>query len=440
MSCSRQTATPSLACGPFPSPAASVLGQGMRLAHAFTKRWPIARARSVAIVLAAGVLLCAGLGIGFFSCQRDEDDQAFRLTVPIPSEDAAFALALHQSLGVTLAGGHHVSLLDNGAIFDGIEAEVRKAQSSVHVLMYIWEKGVASDRVVRALAERASRGVGCRVLVDAFGSPKFAEEVQPALAEAGCDVRIFRPLPGYGDELARNHRKIVVVDGRIGFTGGFGIRDNWLGDGITGEAWRDANVRFTGPAVTGAQQAFAENWQEAGGSLLPPETFPAPDASGPATAAFVTSTVSPVLTRSERLIQLMIQSARKRLWIANAYFVPSKAILDMIERKASEGVDVRLLAPGKKSDSKTSFGLQHVEYRSLLEKGVRVWEYLPSMMHAKTMVVDDDLASVSSMNLDPLSLTKLEEVALVVKDRAFTATLARTFEIDCSHARALAAD
>ena len=133
----------------------------------------------------------------------------------------------------------------------------------------------------------------------------------------------------------------------------------------------------------------------------------------------------------------MIQAGKKRIWIANAYFVPSKAILEMIKRKASEGVDVRLLAPGKKSDSKTSFGLQHVEYDSLLEKGVRVWEYLPAMMHAKTMVVDDDLAFVSSMNLDPLSLTKLEEVALVVQDRAFAATLAQTFETDCVHARAL---
>jgi cardiolipin synthase A/B len=412
----------------------------MRQARAFGERWRTAGSRSLSIALAAAMVLVTGLAIGFLSCERDDDGPAFQLRVPIPSGDAPFALALYQSLGVRLLPGHHVSLLGNGSIFDGIEAEIRNARSSVHVVMYIWEKGIASDRIVAALVDRVKAGVRCRVLIDAFGSPDFSEDVQPKLAEAGCDVRLFRPLPGHGDKVARNHRKIVVVDGRVAFTGGFGIRDNWLGDGVTGEGWRDANVRFAGPAVAAAQQAFAENWQEAGGPLLPPDAFPALDPSGQASAAFVTSTISPVLTRSERLVQLLIQAAKKRLWIANAYFVPSDAILDMIKRKASEGVDVRILAPGKKSDSKTSFGLQHIEYDALLEKGVRVWEYQPSMMHAKTMLVDEELAFVSSMNLDPLSLTKLEEAALVVNDRAFAATLAQTFEADCGHARALSAD
>jgi cardiolipin synthase A/B len=412
----------------------------MGLPRALRQLWREARSRRLLMALAAVSLSLTGLGIGFVSCQRDEDSPPFQLGVPIPSSGANFALALYQSLGVRLAPGHNVTLLGNGSVFDGLEAQIRQARSSVHVLMYIWEEGSASDRMVRALIERAKAGVGCRVLVDAFGSPDFEKDIRPGLVGAGCEVRIFRPLPGYGDKLARNHRKVVVVDGRVAFTGGFGVRDNWLGDGVTAEGWRDANVRFAGPAVADAQQAFAENWQEAGGALLPPEAFPALEASGPASAAFVTSTISPVLTRSERLVQLMIQAANKRLWIANAYFVPSKAILEMIERKASEGVDVRLLAPGKKSDSKTSFGIQHIEYDSLLEKGVRVWEYQPSMMHAKTMLVDDELACVSSMNLDPLSLGKLEEVALVVQDRAFAGALAQTFENDCVHARSLSAN
>ncbi len=412
----------------------------MRLPRALRKLWPRAVARRLLVASAAVLLLCAGLGLGFISCGSDDDSPVFQLAVPVPSSGADFALALYQSLGVRLAPGHDVTLLGNGAVFDGVEQEIRHARSSVHVLMYIWEEGRASDRIVRALVERAKAGVSCRVLIDAFGSPDFGTDIQPRLVDAGCEVRLFRPLPGYGDKLARNHRKIVVVDGRVAFTGGFGVRDNWLGDGVTAGGWRDANVRFTGPAVAEAQQAFAENWLEAGGPLLPKEAFPALETSGPASAAFVTSTVSPVLTRSERLVQLMVQAAKKRLWIANAYFVPSKAILEMIERKASEGVVVRLLAPGKKSDSKTSFGLQHVEYDSLLEKGVRVWEYQPSMMHAKTMLVDDELAFVSSMNLDPLSLGKLEEVALVVQDPQFAGALAQTFENDCSHARALSAD
>ena len=409
----------------------------MRMPTSLRGLW--ARVRSHDLIAAVGiaVLIACGLGIGFVACDRKDDEQAFQLRTPVPSGGAPFASALYQSLGVRLLPGHHVTLLGNGAVFDGLEEEIRRARTSVHVVLYIWEKGVASDRIAAALIERAKAVVGCRVLVDDFGSPDFGKTVQRRLVDAGCEVRVFRPLPGHGDKLARNHRKIVVVDGRVAFTGGFGIRDSWLGDGVTAEGWRDANARFTGPAVAEAQQAFAENWQEAGGALLPPEAFPAPDTSGPASAAFISSTGSPVLTRSERLVHLMIQAARKRLWIANAYFVPSKAILEMIKRKATEGVDVRLLVAGKKSDSKTSLGAQHIEYDSLIKQGVRVWEYQPSMMHAKTMLVDDELAMVASINLEPLSLTKLEEVALVIEDRAFAVKLAQTFDADCTHAKAL---
>ncbi len=386
---------------------------------------------------AAALLFVATAGAGA-GCKHDEkheeEKNPFELRVAIPAEGAPFALALKQGLGVQMRPGHDLTLLSNGAVFDGLEQEIRKAQSSIHVLLYIWEKGAASDRIVAAITDRAKAGVACRLVIDDFGSPDFKKDVQPALVAAGCEVRIFRPLPGHGDKLARNHRKVVVIDGRVAFTGGFGIRDSWLGDGVTNEGWRDANVRFTGPAVTEAQQAIAENWMEAGGALFPPAAFPAQEASGPASAAFVTSTVSPVLTRAERLVQLVIQAAKRRLWIANAYFVPSDAILAMLKRKASEGVDVRLLMPGKKSDSKASAGAQHKEYGPLVERGVHVFEYEPSMMHAKTMVADDELAVVASINLDPLSLNKLEEVALVVQDRRFVTTLVSTFEADLKHA------
>ena len=385
---------------------------------------------------AAVLLLVAGLGAASAGCKHDDDPkQAFELRTPIPDEGAPFASALQQALGVTMRPGHEVTLLSNGAVFDGLDQQIRKAESSIHVLLYIWEKGAASNRIVSAITDRAKAGVACRIVIDDAGSPDFAKDVQPALVAAGCEVRIFRPVPGHGDKLARNHRKVVVIDGRVGFTGGFGIRDSWLGDGVTADGWRDANVRFTGPAVAEAQQAIAENWMEAGGALFPLTAFPAPDTAGPTSAAFVTSTASPVLTRAERLVQLVIQAAKRRLWIANAYFVPSKAIMEMLKRKASEGVDVRLLMPGKKSDSKASAGAQHKEYGPLVERGAKVFEYEPSMMHAKTMLVDDEIAVVASINLDPLSLNKLDEVALVVQDRAFVATLVGTFEADLKHAK-----
>ncbi len=388
------------------------------------------------IVATAVVLSLAGAASAFVGCKGDDSPAGFELRAAVPATSPGFELALFQTLGVSLTPGHEVKLASNGAIFDELETAIRGARSSVHVVMYIWEKGAASDRVLSALRERAKAGVACRIVIDDFGSPDFDEDVRPALAAAGCEVRTFRPILRGEDELARNHRKIVVVDGRIAFVGGFGVRDDWRGDGVMGDGWRDANVRFTGPSVAQAQQAIAENWLEAGGALFPADAFPSATASGPAAAAVVTSTAAPSGSRAERLTQLMIQAATRRLWIANAYFVPSRAIRAMLARKAEEGVDVRLLVPShEKNDSKASAGIEPLQVGELIRRGVRVLAYQPSMMHAKTMVVDDELATVSSINLDPLSLGKLEEVALVVKDRAFADDLARTFEEDSVRSR-----
>lgn len=384
--------------------------------------------------LALAALLAVGLGLGARALWKwSKPEYSFRLRASPPRSDAELDSALYQTLGVRLAPDHAVTLVLNGKVFDSLVERIAAAKSSIHVLMYIWESGVASDRVVEAIVARARAGVHCRIVVDDVGSPDFAESVAPALRRAGCEIRVFRPLGG-PEKLARNHRKLLVVDGTSAITGGFGIRDTWLGDGIHGDSWRDTNVLFAGPAVADAQQAFAENWQEAGGALLPMEAFPDVRGTGSARAAFISSTQA-VVTRAERLTQLLIASAERRLWIANAYFVPSRGVLELLMKRAEAGVDVRILAPYKNSDSKTAFGAQHLEYGELLKKGVKIWEYTSSMMHAKTMLVDDRLAQVGSINLDPLSLHELEEDALLVEDRAFVAELEQTFIADCERSK-----
>jgi cardiolipin synthase A/B len=389
--------------------------------------------------LVAGGLLALLAGGGYLKWAGRER-AAFHLNAPHPPDSPAFGCALFQSVAASLRPGNEVKLLQNGLIFDALEADLRRAHSSIDVVMYIWEAGRASDRMLSAITERARNGVQCRILVDALGSSSFAEQLQAPLEQAGCEVKQFRPLPGM-DELARNHRKIVVIDGEIAFTGGFGIRDNWLGAGLKEDEWRDTHVRFKGPAALDAQQAFAENWQEAGGALLPDLAFPSrTPAVGGVQAAFVSSTASAVVTRAERLTQLLIGFGGRRIWISNAYFVPSDAILELLGRKASEGVDVRILVAGKQSDSKTSFGAQQFEYGSLLKRGVRVWEYLPSMLHTKAMLVDAALSVIGSINLDPLSLNKLEEGALVVQDPDLNEQLAASFVQDCAQARELVKD
>jgi len=400
--------------------------------------------------LSVGQRLIAGLaavavaiGLALFFWERAEEKVQFRLQTEIPSSGEAFDVALFQSLGARVRPGHEVSLVPNGGVFDRIAEDIRRAKASVHVDVFIWQKGKASDLLLDAIDHRAP-GVVCRVLVDDIGSPHFTEDIAPRLLRAGCEARRFRPKPGGGDALARNHRKLVVIDGRVAFTGGFGVRDEWLGDGVTDEGWRDENVRFTGPSVIDAQQAIAENWQEAGGALFPASAFPldvedgrGPDPTplGTARAAFVKSTASPVLSNAERLVQLLFRAAKKRLWIANAYFVPSDEISDLVKEQAKKGVDVRILFPGKHSDSRVSMGSQHVSYGSLTKHGIRVFEWQPSMMHAKTIVLDDEVGVVGSINLEPLSFEKLEEDALVVRDRELNEAMARSFEADCTHAR-----
>jgi cardiolipin synthase len=349
------------------------------------------------------------------------------------------SLAFYQSTGVALEPGNQVELVENGHVFDAIEEEVRAARSSFHIISYIWRPGVPSDRLVRALAERRP-GVACRVLVDPLGSVHF-EQVQPQLVAAGCEVRIFRPLTGAVASLdlsrvkGRLHRKLVVRDGEWGITGGWGIYKSWLGEGRTADEWRDVNVRVRGPAVRGMQQTFAQSWLEAGGGFLPADAFPTVQPLGPARAGFVASQSSPILSDGRRMTLLAIGAAKQRLWIANSYFIPSEAISDMLILKAREGVDVRVLVPGRHHDIAPVHAAQKASYARLLEGGVRIWEYELSMMHAKTILADDRLSVIGSTNMDPLSLSDADEGSLVVDDPELAGQLAAVFERDLRHAR-----
>ncbi len=381
-------------------------------------------------LLLISLAVALGIGAGLWMRRSRESGNAFHLDSRVPSSGEGFSAALQQTVGERLKPGHRVELLENGAIFGALTEAIGRAESSVHIEIYIWTKGAVSKRVIGALRARRP-GVACRVLLDAFGSGERGDEVDAGLREVGCELRIFRP----GKRIERNHRKLAILDGRVGFTGGFGIDDRWSGDAKDEDHWRDSAVRVEGPSVADLQTTFAEDWQEASGELLPPEAFPPLAAAGPSRAAFVRSSAAPVVTLAERLTQLMLAAAHQRLLIENAYFVPGGPVLELLVRRAREGVAVRILVPGKKSDSKFSFTWQQREYGDLVKSGVRIWEFQPTMMHAKTMVVDGALSVIGSVNLDPLSLDKLEEGALVVEDAAFAAALERSFANDCARAQ-----
>ncbi|HEY0095327.1 MAG TPA: phosphatidylserine/phosphatidylglycerophosphate/cardiolipin synthase family protein, partial [Archangium sp.] len=375
------------------------------------------------------------------ACVHRDHPQSLRVYDDVPDSGPALSLALYQSVGVGLRPGHTVELVQDARITERLEAEIRQARESIHLLASNWQPGEASERLLRALSERQP-GVVCRILVDPLHSPGFQEAVGTRLVQAGCEVRAFRPFVGsevvFSDERmeARNHRQLVIRDGRSGLTGGSGVGpDGGGGAKKPADTGRDTYVHVEGPAVRQLQQAFARDWLEAGGGLLPESAFPLLEPRGEARAGFVASTGSPSLSHSERMVQVLMAAARRRLWLTNACFVPTAATVDTLIRKAREGVDVRILVPGLlRGDSRGVLAAQRASYERLLENGVRLWEYQSAPLYARTLVVDDQLTAVGSNNLEPNANAMLEEGALVVEDAPLARALADSFERDLSHA------
>lgn len=381
---------------------------------------------------------------GWFLSDEERARHEMRPTYELPPGPDGFSFALFQSTGVGLAPGHRVELVENGRIFDTLVEDIRRARRSVHITVYIWRPCEASDRVVEALLERARAGVACRVVVDPVGSEQvtgdkdFDLQVEQRLTKGGVEVHYYRLLAGkwFGRMLGRVHKKLAIIDGRVGYTGGFGIWKDWEGSGRTPEEWRDSNVRVEGPMVRAMQLAFSRVWQEAGGGLLPPDAFPECPEAGPVRAGFVDSSGKLGVTDAERMVRIVLSAARERIWIANAYFTPPNSILEaLLHKRREEGVEVRVLAPGPVHDVPVIRASQRATYEQLLRGGVRIWEYQASMMHAKTILVDDWLTVVGSTNLDALSLNKLGEDSLVMADAEMAAKQARSFEEDLRYSR-----
>jgi cardiolipin synthase len=235
--------------------------------------------------------------------------------------------------------------------------------------------------------------------------------------------------------MARNHRKIQIVDGRIGVTGGWGIWRVWEGEGVTPDEWRDTAVRVEGPVVAQMQAAFEQSWREAGGAPLPESAYPRLGARGPTPAAFVASSPREGTSAAERMTYAVIASARRQLWIANSYFIPDDTLSALIASKRRAGVDVRVLAPGPVHDVPPVRAAQRATYEALLAAGVRIFEYQPSMMHAKTMVVDARIVVIGSTNIDKLSFDRLEEGSLVADAPLVARKMRKHLEIDFTRAK-----
>ena len=371
--------------------------------------------------------------------------------------DTTFTAAAELLVPMRLEAGSRVALLADGhGTFPRLLADLRAARRNISFQVYFWRPGALSDSVGAVLREQARRGVVVRLLFDAVGA-KGLGDYSDSLRAAGVQVAELRPvsLLQLNRTQQRSHVRAVVIDGVVGHTGGFGIADEWLGGGRAPGQWRETNVRLKGPAVLQLQAAFAAAWAEATGELLLGEPlFPpaaaaavlegAPPESGAGTAvaadnrarAGIVHTAPGIgSTPAERLLALSIAGARRTLYVTNAYFVPDDDFRRLLREAVRRGVDVRVLVPGEDTDIPLTRLAGRADYEELLAGGVRIYEYQPSMIHAKTLVADGEWSLVGTMNFDNRSLALNDEVTLVAADAELGRGLEALFLEDLEYSR-----
>ena len=335
------------------------------------------------------------------------------------------------TLGTSVAG-NSVEVLENGAFFEVLLERIAAAEKSVHFETFLWKEGVLGQRVADALSERARAGLQVRVLLDAVGSKDVGEAATCQMQDAGCKLAFFhrRSIYNIGVMNDRDHRKLVVIDGREAFVGGHCIVDSWLGDAEDKHHYADLSVRLHGPIVHSVQAAFSENWGGQTGELfLGKDVFPvlAPAGDVVIHAAYAKPEGSAPAVKI--LHHTVICLARKRLWIQNPYFIPKTEAIDAMGAAVRRGVDVRVMMPATSgSDNPMVQHAGHRNFEKLLRCGVRLFEYPHTLLHQKVMTVDGVWSAIGSSNFDDRSFDTNDEITLGILDAAVAARLDAVFE------------
>ena len=354
--------------------------------------------------------------------------------------DPAFVPSAHALANPSPLKGNRVEILSNGdAIFPAMLGAIAGARKTINLESYIFWSGQIAGRFRDSLAMAARRGVEVRILLDSVGSgAKLSKGDVRAMREAGCVVEFFHPVrPWMLDALNnRTHRRVLVVDGRVGFTGGAGIADVWLGNADSPSHWRDTQLMVEGPVVAQLQSAFQETWGEARGeALLGDRFYPKLDSVGTAQAQVIPSSRRATSSATKLLFAASIAAASDRILLSNSYFVPDEDSIRLFAEAARRGVDVRILVPGKLNDVPATKAAGKSRFGDLLRAGIRIYEYQPTMLHSKTMVVDGLFATVGSTNFDNRSFHLNEELNLTVYDAAVAKKLEEDFWNDLKRSR-----
>ena len=405
--------------------------------------WKIQKQKStgthfVTVPLVAAVsliVMVVGLMILLWSAERGRDT---KLQV---KQQCDFAALLPSLIGLTqgsLDPGNEVKLLQNGdEFFPALLRDIASARASVHIESYIWWKGEICEQIANALAKKAREGVEVRLLVDASGGHKMDGKLKKLMKDAGVQVRTFHPLriSNLGRINNRDHRKIMIIDGRIGFIGGFGLAKEWTGHAQDKDHWRDTGLRVAGPAVNRMQSAFCENWIEETGEIPAGERyFPHIAPTGPTQVHVAFTSPTGSISSVQVLYYLAISAARKEILIQNPYMLPDEDAIAAFAAAVRRGVDVRVMVPATSStDSPIVQHASHHIYGRLMAAGVKIYEYKPTLLHQKTIEIDGIWSCVGSTNFDDRSFQLNDEISMGVVDRNIAAQLRAAFARDLSN-------
>ena len=389
----------------------------------------------VIISVVATIFFCL-LVINFAGGEKKMVRQVGRL---YSISDPEFQRNMGLMLGPTTISGNKVETLLNGdQIFPSMLSAIRSAQKTINFETYIYWSEEIGDEFAKALAERAKAGVVVHLLVDAVGSSKLNAGQMKTMEEAGVVIKKYRPLRWY--TLARlnnrTHRKLLVVDGKIGFTGGVGIAGQWTGHGQDPAHWRDSHFRIEGPVVAQMQSILIDNWTKTTGTVMHGEAyFPALQPAGDITAQMISSSPTGGSESMALMYLLAITAAKSSIDLSSSYFVPDQLTENALVAALARGVRIRIITPGTNMDAEVVRLASRGNWGALLKGGAQIYEYQPTMYHCKVMIVDGLLVSVGSTNFDSRSFKLNDEANLNIFNAQFAQEQTRNFENDLGHAK-----
>lgn len=398
----------------------------------------------IAILVVGLLSFVSLLVILFLPLSKGPAQFAYAGTMPAISSPH-FIRTLSDSLNLPVDQGRPVQPLNNGnAFLDAFLKDIDGARSSINIMVYIWTDGRMSDQVIERLSRKVREGVQVRIMLDSFGSNWWGRPTKKlkTLEDAGAKVELFRSLTiapwDFLKNHLRNHRRAMVIDGTIGYFGGMAISDAWLGDASSPKETRDMMFRATGAMAHRLQGVFGELWATTAGEILLGDRFypPLPEVKEKTGLAYVSlpSTPTPDTLVLQRFVLLSLAAAEKKIYITSPYFLPDLSLREILIRKAKEGVDVRVLVPNNLNDSWAVHHASHDSYDELLAGGVQIYEYQPTFIHTKSMVIDSSWSIIGSANMDNRSRKLNEEAVFGIVDKDFGAQMEDVFIADSTKA------